>query len=343
MSEQASRQNMLENLWMQEGVWRRSTFARDFLKRARAQYPIPQNGSKAAWPEDEEGIAQNLSYFFTGHLLKINKILCTLLGDEESINYLSQAREITVIDMACGAGMASVGLIDFIQQAMKDGIIQREAPLTVHFVLNDLNEPCVAAARKSIELVRQMLASKDRQLHIGSVHGYTGSVSGIVPFIKETQTRAFDLYFFCNAFDHVLMYGHKALEKDPQCSDPIAHARPCDRPALLAKLFQQLGTYANPYFSRNVLMQESRHCHLISVALPDRELKVTHTWMNQETDRPDVETPTMNVRFGYCGCKYGFSNRNFSSTPELQPLSGQDLFASSFSKESSAPSALMIS
>lgn len=52
MSDQESRQAVLENLWVQEGVWRRSTFVRDFLKRARAQYPIPQNGSKAAWPED---------------------------------------------------------------------------------------------------------------------------------------------------------------------------------------------------------------------------------------------------------------------------------------------------
>ena len=104
------------------------------------------------------------------------------------------------------------------------------------------------------------------------------------------------------------------------CSDPIASASPCNRPALLAGLFQQLGAHANPLFSRAVLMQESRHCHLISVALPDRDLKVTHTWMTQETDRPDVATPTMNVRFAYCGYRYGFSRESLSAVQEMLPL-----------------------
>ena len=228
MSDQESKQNLLENLWIQKGVWRRSGFARNFLKRAR------------------------------------DKILCLVLGDEESIAYFSQAREITMIDMACGTGMASVGLIDFIQQAMKGGIIQREAPLTVHFLLNDLNEPCIAAAKKNVELIRQILAEKNRLLHIGSIHGCIGSISEIVPFIKEIQTQYFGLLFFCNAFDHVLMYGHKAIEKDPQCSDPIAHARPCDRPALLAKLFQQLG------LTRILIFHETSLCrsHATPISSP---------------------------------------------------------------------------
>ncbi|HUT24071.1 MAG TPA: hypothetical protein VM492_07005 [Sumerlaeia bacterium] len=316
-------QEALEKRWMRDKVWSRSLFVREFLVRARGQFPTPQNGNRAAWPEDEEGIGQNLTYLFTGHLLKISKILCSVLGDEESIRYLSQTGELTVIDMACGAGMASVGIIDFLNQAIKAGIVRRQTPLTVSFVLNDLNEPCVIAAKNALEIVRRILGVGNRQMQIGSVSAYTGSVSGIIPFIEETDSRPFDLLFFCNAFDHVLMYAHKALEKDPNCSDPIAHARPCDRPAFLAGLLQGLGAYANPMFSRSVLMQESRHCHLISVALPDRNLRVTHTWMTQETDPPDVSTPTMNVRFAYCGCRYGFPTMTLSATQEMLPLSSK--------------------
>jgi hypothetical protein len=80
MSDQASKQDSLKSIWMRDQVWYRSGFFKEFLRVARAQYPIPQNGAKAAWPADEEGIAQNLSYFFTGHSLKIAKILCSLLG-----------------------------------------------------------------------------------------------------------------------------------------------------------------------------------------------------------------------------------------------------------------------
>lgn len=56
-----------------------------------------QDGTKAAWPEDEEGIAQNLTYFFTGHSLKMNKIFCAVLGDEGSINYLSFSRRNDIV------------------------------------------------------------------------------------------------------------------------------------------------------------------------------------------------------------------------------------------------------
>jgi hypothetical protein len=56
MSKTESRRENLENLWTKNGAWRRSSFVRDFLKWARGQYPIPQSGEKAAWPEDEEGI-----------------------------------------------------------------------------------------------------------------------------------------------------------------------------------------------------------------------------------------------------------------------------------------------
>jgi hypothetical protein len=323
MSDQMPKQNPLENLWVHDQVWYRSDFFKAFLKAARSQYPIPQNGTKAAWPEDNEGIAQNLSYFFTGHSLKISKILCSLLGNEEAIHYLSQTREITVIDLACGAGMASISFLDFLHQTLKAGIIKRQSPLIVSFFLNDLNEPCVAASRKNLELIRKILVKRSHSIQIASIQDYTGSISEVVPIIRETLTAPFDLLFFCNAFDHVLMYGHKAIEKNPQCTDPIAYARPCDRPALLADFFHQLGGLANPYFSRVVLMQESRHCHLISVSLPDREIPVTYSWMTQETDRPDIETPTLNVRFAWCGCRYGFPDTGGSSALELRPLPGR--------------------
>ncbi len=52
MIDQNANSNDLERLWMHDGVWYRSGFARKFLKRARAQYPTPRDGSKAAWPED---------------------------------------------------------------------------------------------------------------------------------------------------------------------------------------------------------------------------------------------------------------------------------------------------
>lgn len=168
---------------------------------------------------------------------------------------------------------------------------------------------------------------------------FAGSVSEVETYLRDSSGQ-FDILFLCNAFDQILVYGNRITEKNPFTSDPIAHAHPCDRPALLASLFQKLGAFTNTYFSRVVLLQESRHYSLISVALPDRSLKLTRTWMVQETDRPDVNKPTMNVRFGYCGCSYGFSNRNFSSTPELQPLLGQNLHTSSFSEDSSTPNCL---
>lgn len=236
--------------------------------------------------------------------------------------------------MACGAGIASVALIDFIHQLIKSGIIQRQSPLTISFVLNDLNESCVTAAGKSLQLVKQILLSTNRNIMIGSVMQCTGSVSEVLPFLRDSSFCCFNFLFLCNAFDQILVHGHRALEKNPYSTDPIVHARPCDRPSLLADLLQQLGVYSDSYFSRVILLQESRNFPLISVTLPSHHLRITRTWMVQETDRPDVDKPTLNVRFGYFGGRYGFTNKNFCHTPELLPFISPEIPVASFTDDS---------
>ncbi|KPL09158.1 hypothetical protein AMJ85_07115 [candidate division BRC1 bacterium SM23_51] len=323
---------LLEQIWKRNGAWRLSSFVQRLLLKARAKYPKPTSSEKAPWPSDHEGVAQNLTYLFPGHVMKLSKVLCPILGDNESLHYLSQTREFTVVDLACGAGMASIATIDFLLQLLKAGFLKRSAPLTVAFILNDLKSACLDAATYMLNLAESLVNESNQPLRVGLTESLKGSVTEIRSHLEHSR-RPFDFLAFANAFDHVLIYGERVLEENPGTTDAIALARPCDRPALLADFFAQIGAYSNPYFSRALFLQEWRYSPLMPIALPSRELKVIRTRMIQEVVRPDVEEKAMPVRFCYCGCRYGFARDRHPITPELQPLPSLEDATSYFMEE----------
>lgn len=309
-----------EQLWVRDGAWRLSPFVLDILREAKRFYPRAAERGNAPWPSDDESIGQNLTYLFPGHLMKISKVYCRLLGDEQSLNHLTEANQLTVVDLACGPAMASVATIDYLVQLLRSGLLTRRTPLTVSIVLNDLKPACVRAASRILRITKRLVASSGVPLRIGSIESFVGSVLEVAPLFQRSSRSVFHLLCFSNAFDHVLIYGEEALKENPSCSDPIASARPCDRPALLADFFVTLGRYVDPAFSRALFLQEWRYSPLIPIALPSRDLKVIRTRMTQGVYRPDVQEETMPVRFCYCGCQYGYPPDRFSPTPQLLPL-----------------------
>ncbi len=316
----------LDSVWCQDGVWYVSSLIRSFIKQASTKYPRPYSSDEAACPQDEVSIAQNLTYLFPGHLMKIQKGLCSVLGDDESLYFLSKSRDFTIIDLACGLGTASISALDFIFQIIRLNIIKRQTPLTVSFILHDLENKCTEAAVSHIDILRKMLYKFMRLVRIGNVETCSASISEVLPFLNELRHKTFNLMVMTNAFDQILIHGERALEVNPHCRDPIAYARPCDRPSLLGDLFNQLGVYSNSYFNRALLLQEWRYAPLIPVCLPSKQLQVVRTWMVQETIRPDCDYATMKVRFGYCGFHYGYSDSRLAGHPVPQPLSQmQDL------------------
>jgi SAM-dependent methyltransferase len=326
-------QGDLESRWKRGNVWRLSPFVRTFLKKAKARFERPSGPTGAPWPNDDEGVAKNLTYLFPGHLMKMNKVMCQVLGDEESLRYLSQTDEFIVLDLACGPGMASIATLDFLIQAFRAEKIDRESPLTVSFCLNDLKKPCVEAAIANLRLAAEMLRKETANVQVGSVDACAGPLTEVVSLMTAESRRSFDLICFSNAFDHVLIYGERVLLDYPTSKDAIAHARPCDRPKLLAEFLQGLGQWSNPFFSRAIFLQEWRHSPLMPIALPSRDLKVVKTMMEQEAVRPDVEKETLYTRFAYAGCRYGYSLENGRAIPTLQTLPIYQDWQSAFSEE----------
>lgn len=229
--------------------------------------------------------------------------------------------------------MASVATVDFLYQILRSGVLSRVTPLTVSFILNDLKPACVRAALRILQIVARKVGASGLPLRIGPVEGFVGSIMETLPHLQRAGRPTFDLVCFSNAFDHVLIYGEEALKENPSCADPIASARPCDRPSLLAGFFAALGRYANPAFSRALFLQEWRYSPLMPIALPSRDLKVIRTRMIQRVYRPDIEGETMPVRFCYCGCRYGFPQDRFCPELQLLPLPGLDEAESYFSED----------
>ena len=269
--------------WRKNGIWYLSDLIRDFRRTILGKYPDSPWTSKAKEPRNRDTIAQNLIYLFPGHVLKIPKALCTVLGDEEAESFLSQTKEFTILDLACGAGTASIGVLDFIVQLIKSENIKRNNPLTLSFILNDVEPGCTKAAKSHFEILKKIISSYKLPLRIGKIEVSTNSISDILSYLRSKSTlRKFNLMVMAHPFDPILYHAEKVLEVDPNCTDPIVHARPCDRPGLLGDFYINLGEFADPYFSRALLVQENRYCPLLPVCLPSNELKVIRTLMEQE-------------------------------------------------------------
>lgn len=108
-----------------------------------------------------------------------------------------------------------------------------------------------------------------------------------------------------------VMLGHLAFGKYVETTSNTAKQ---------SAFLQQLGAYANPFFSRALFLQEWRYSPLMPITLPSRDLKVPWTRMVQEVLRPDVEAKTMPMRFCYCGCRYAFTQNWFRPKQEPQSL-----------------------
>jgi hypothetical protein len=311
-----------ENLWIKDGVWHFSKFIRDFRTKVLKYYPDEQWTTKAKEPQDVNTIAQNLIYLFPGHVLKIPKALYTVFEDEEAMTFLSETDKIVILDLACGAGTASIGVVDFILQQLKEGTISRKSPLKLSFIFNDIEPNCVKSTKKHFGIINDLLSEHKDFLRIGTIETCAASISEVISFLKnKSKLKRFNLMVMAHPFDPILYHAERALEVDPDCKDPLIHARPCDRPKILGDFYIELGRCADPYFSRALLVQENRYCPLLPICLPSKDLKVIRALMIQEAMRPDCPTDTMKVPFGYCGFEYGYPAKRVSRYPVPQPLS----------------------
>lgn len=320
----------LYSIWKKDGIWNLSDLMTNFRSRILKIYPRSDSPENAQHPSDRESIGKNIEYLFPSHVMKIQKALCTMICDKESFDYFSQTGNITILDLACGAGTASFAFVDFIIGLIKQGFVQRKYTLSIKIVFQDIEMNCVQSAENHAKILNDSLRQQSNVFQISAEDSLPCSLIETLKLINNSRIRFFDLILFSNAFDQVLIHGEKALEIIPACSDPIAHARPCDRPAILGDFWNSLGRYANPYFSRVLLLQENRYSPLMPISLPSQGLKVIRTSMIQKTIRPDYSGETMIVPFAFCGYKYCYSNKGITNYPTPHSIAYLDNLTNCF-------------
>lgn len=313
----------IASIWRgNDRTWRHSNLIRSLRKTALAEYSPVTTRNGAAWNRDRNAVASNMTFFFPGNVLCMQNALSFILGDEESHQFLETTGELTILDLACGPATASIATVDFLVQLLRHRLLERRSALRVNFILHDLHAASIRAAERNIAILRRLLSGSFSEVQVGNVQSSIGSISEIMPVLNTSSPKRFEVMILANAFDQILIHGDAVLEEDPTSTDALAHARPCDRPHLLAELIDSIGAYANPFFSRALLLQESRYANLIPLCLSLSDLEVTRTSIAQATVRPDIEQPTFYSPFGFCGfCyRYGANGANAPNRPTARPL-----------------------
>lgn len=91
--------------------------------------------------KDDRLMAAYLAYFLPSNLLKVNKPLCEL-NLHPAIDLLSDSGgKLSVLDLGCGPGTATLGLINFLAQREP-----REGPLSLNLMAADNTQQCLHEA-----------------------------------------------------------------------------------------------------------------------------------------------------------------------------------------------------
>lgn len=91
--------------------------------------------------KDDRLMAAYLAYFLPSNLLKVNKALSELMLHPAVDQFTDCGGKLSVLDVGCGPGTATLGLINFLAQ-----LEQREGPLSLNLMAADNTQQCLDEA-----------------------------------------------------------------------------------------------------------------------------------------------------------------------------------------------------
>ena len=120
-----------------------------------------------------ESAALQYYVYFPAHSAKVAFALEQVIGADRLIEWFKYNSQVTIIDVGCGAGAASIAFINSLINLYESGRIQH--PMSVHFVGIDPNENAIAiyyqqiarlkskVEQHSIHITNQLIAEGDLQ------------------------------------------------------------------------------------------------------------------------------------------------------------------------------------
>ncbi len=91
--------------------------------------------------KDDRLMAAYLAYFLPSNLLKVNKALSELMLHPAVDQFTDCGGKLSVLDLGCGPGTATLGLINFLAQ-----LEQREGPFSLNLMAADNTQQCLDEA-----------------------------------------------------------------------------------------------------------------------------------------------------------------------------------------------------
>ena len=116
------------------------------------------NGHRLTKP-DFESAALQYYVLFPAHAAKVGFTLETLIGEEKFATWLKHRNQITLIDVGCGAGAASVAFVNYLLMLQESGGLNQS--LNIHFIGIDPNRYAIAIYNQQLMRLKTKVAGYD--------------------------------------------------------------------------------------------------------------------------------------------------------------------------------------
>jgi len=99
-----------------------------------------------------ESAALQYYVLFPAHMAKVSYALKYVVGEESLVKWLQHNSKVTVVDVGCGAGTASVAFVDYLLK-LKEGN-QVKTQIHLHFIGIDPNRYAIAICHQQLAYLK---------------------------------------------------------------------------------------------------------------------------------------------------------------------------------------------
>lgn len=303
--------------WVCENdIWDFSPEMKEIYKQEISNYKhLPGRGIN---PSSLEEVETNIKKFFPRHFFKIQHSLYDLV----SWGYhFFEDGTVTMIDIGCGPGTASLAVLDFYFQLISAYSTENIEfpfikPLKFNFILTDVSSHCLLKATYLItkylqHIVKQYDFTEDYlQIH-PIIVTFQGEYPDVIPQIKAVLEYTGKANLLC--FSNVLVQ----LTEKLKCEDADCilceneNTKKCKANKKIIKSLNQLEELKSDddSYCQVIIIQEKGHWNLIQQILPGDHLSCNLVNMTQKNYNTDFSDASYTASYGRALYHYGKVNK----------------------------------
>jgi len=300
-------EKVLNAPYIRNNVWHLSPEMRSLYRENRLTDRTRPKSANSTNPINETDVKEMFTFYWPGHILKIQNALWLLFNNGNLLKRISEADTINIIDIASGPATGSLAFTDLICCLIRQTEEGTNRRLHVNYILTDVSSVCTDFANVLVRRYYQIAAEKNyewsRRVRLGSIHRIVESFPECIDSIYRQdgmQQASLDVILVCNALDLLILRRHSPPQSWGYQEFALFRGGAFCRLQTFRHGMERI-LYRSPSGQPFIfILQEKKYMDLVDLVSPGEHIPVYRPFMYQQGYRPDMPTEPFPISYGFC-------------------------------------------